>query len=179
MCKTHPLIVWEADRLGAHRLRQYLRVGLREVALLPYSVLVGSHCIGPCQFTCSTAHTICKCGNNIFFLPSITVFKSAKKSEALVTGRETNSKLLCTVLEKTVLLKDIQTEMSQSWALTYCKWSKKCKGWQNKHGHVMEKILSWHDLHERCAKSFCREGQIPCLMTTCLNLGLYDTLNLQ
>lgn len=41
---------------------------------------------------------------------------------------ETISKLLCTVQNrqnKTVILEDTQIEMSQTWAMTYCEWTKK------------------------------------------------------
>lgn len=110
----------EADRLGAHGLRQYLRVGVTQVALLPYSVLVALRCTAWVLASSPAPQLVpyISVETTYFFFH---LFKSARKSEALATGRETKSKLLCTVLEKTILLKDIQTEMSQSWALIYCE----------------------------------------------------------
>lgn len=86
------------------------------------------YCTNPFHFTGSPAHDKSKCENNTVFLQATTVFTFSRMIAASATVRETISKLLCTVQNrqnKTLIIKNTHTEMSQTWATRYCEWTKK------------------------------------------------------
>lgn len=184
MGKTSPWIVWEADRLGAHHLRQ-LSQGRSERGgsaslFCPYWLLL--HSMGPCNFTCLTARAIHV--ETTYFSFNLSQYLSLLERQKHLPqgGKQTAS---CFVLFK--------TDRENSSFKRYSDWNVTESGFDilwvheasnEKAGRtnmgINGEILSWHwDLCEGCAKSFCTEVQIPCLMTACLNLGLYDTLDLQ